>query len=155
MHGTTTPRRGGSRWNRLRAALTPAEWRRALALAGVVIGLHVVGFLLLLVLVVPRNLSLGDGAVFGLGLGITAYTLGLRHAFDADHIGAIDNTTRKFIHEGQRTMSVGFFFSLGHSTSVFALGALATFGVRGLGGAVAHDGSTLHMATGIVGPAVR
>jgi hypothetical protein len=69
--------------------------------------LHVVGFFLLLVLVVPRNLTLGDGAVFGLGLGLTAYTLGLRHAFDADHIGAIDNTTRKLMAEGQRPLSVG------------------------------------------------
>src|SRR5690349_11520590 len=143
MHGTTTPRRGGSRWNRLRAALTPAEWRRALALAGVVIGLHVVGFLLLLVLVVPRNLSLGDGAVFGLGLGITAYTLGLRHAFDADHIGAIDNTTRKLMAEGKRPLSVGFWFSLGHSSIVFGLVLLLSLGVKALVGQVEDDGSSL------------
>src|SRR5690349_4099107 len=152
MHGTTTPRRGGSRWNRLRAALTPAEWRRALALAGVVIGLHVVGFLLLLVLVVPRNLSLGDGAVFGLGLGITAYTLGLRHAFDADHIGAIDNTTRKLMAEGQRPLGVGFFFSLGHSTVVFGLALLFSLGIRGLSGSFESGGSTLHTAAGLIGP---
>src|SRR3954454_10327236 len=130
MHGTTTPRRGGSRWNRMRAALTPAEWRRALTLAGVVAGLHLVGFFLLLVVVVPRNLRLGDGAVFGLGLGLTAYTLGLRHAFDADHIGAIDNTTRKLMAEGQRPLSVGFFFSLGHSTVFFVLAFLFSLGIR-------------------------
>ena len=73
---------------------------------------------------------------------MTAYTLGLRHAFDADHIGAIDNTTRKLMSDGQRPLGVGFFFSLGHSTIVFALAALFAFGVRGLSGAVADDGST-------------
>jgi high-affinity nickel-transport protein len=80
--------------------------------------------------------------------------LGLRHAFDADHIAAIDNSTRKLMAEGQRPLSVGFCFSLGHSTIVFALGALVVAGVRGLGGAVADDGSTLHQATGLVGPVV-
>ena len=55
------------------------------------------------------------------GLGLTAYLFGLRHAFDADHIAAIDNTTRKLLHEGGRPMGVGFFFSLGHSTVVFSL----------------------------------
>src|ERR671922_1978047 len=57
------------------------------------------------------------------GLGTLAYTFGLRHAFDADHIAAIDNTTRKFLQEGKRSLGVGFFFSLGHSTIVFALAA--------------------------------
>jgi nickel/cobalt transporter (NiCoT) family protein len=55
------------------------------------------------------------------GLGLTAYLFGLRHAFDADHIAAIDNTTRKLLQQGRRPMGVGFFFSLGHSTVVFSL----------------------------------
>src|SRR5437868_4620356 len=140
-----------SRLRRIRGALSPAEWRRAAGLAAVVIGLHVVGFLLLLVLVIPQNFHLGKEGVFDLGLGITAYTLGLRHAFDADHIGAIDNTTRKLMGEGQRPLSVGFFFSLGHSTIVFVLGGLVVVGVRGLSGAVANGSSTLPRATGVVG----
>jgi high-affinity nickel-transport protein len=143
-----------ARWLRVRAALTPAEWRRAGALAAAVLGLHAVGFFILLALVVPHDYRLGGGGAFGLGLGITAYTLGLRHAFDADHIGAIDNTTRKLMNDGQRPLSVGFFFSLGHSSIVFALGVLVTLGVRGLSGAVENDGSTLHQATGLIGPAV-
>ena len=143
-----------SRWARMKAALTPSEWRRVAALAAVIGALHVIGFFILLVLVVPHNYSLGASGAFGLGLGITAYTLGLRHAFDADHIGAIDNTTRKLMSEGQRPLSVGFFFSLGHSTVVFALGVLVTLGVRGLSGAVENDSSTLHDATGLVGPLV-
>jgi high-affinity nickel-transport protein len=138
----------------MRSALTPAEWRRAAGLAAAVIGLHVVGFLLLLVLVVPRDLRLGTEGAFGLGVGITAYTLGLRHAFDADHIGAIDNTTRKLMAEGQRPLSVGFFFSLGHSTIVFVLAFLFSIGVRGLSGSVEDDGSTLHIVTGLIGPSV-
>src|SRR3954454_13232992 len=139
---------------RIRAALTPAQWRRAALLAAVIVGLHVAGFFILLALVVPHDYSLAGGGVFGLGVGITAYTLGLRHAFDADHIAAIDNTTRKLMAAGQRPLSVGFFFSLGHSTIVFMLGALVVFGVRGLGGAVQNDSSTLHKATGLIGPVV-
>ncbi|KAI9016425.1 high-affinity nickel-transport protein-domain-containing protein [Phycomyces nitens] len=54
-----------------------------------------------------------------LGTGALAYTLGLRHAVDADHISAIDNVTRKLLNDNQRPVSVGLFFSLGHSTIVF------------------------------------
>ena len=58
---------------------------------------------------------------FLLGLGLLAYVFGLRHAVDADHIAAIDNTTRKLMNDGQKPLGVGFFFSLGHSTVVFVL----------------------------------
>src|SRR5690242_11091290 len=107
---------------RLRTAMTAHERRRAAGIAVVVVGLHVVGLLLLLA-----------GPVAA-GLGITAYTLGLRHAFDADHIAAIDNTTRKLTGDGQRPLGVGFFFSLGHSTVVLVVGMLVAAGVRGLRG---------------------
>ena len=80
-------------------------------LAGVVAALHAIGI----------GLLLGTGALLGVGVGATAYTLGLRHGFDADHIGAIDNTTRKLLGDGRRPLSVGFFFALGHSTIVFSL----------------------------------
>src|SRR5213082_1750356 len=133
-----------SRWSRMRSELTRQEWRRVGLLAGAVLALHLIGFVILLALVVPHDYSLGKAGVFGLGVGITAYTLGLRHAFDADHIGAIDNTTRKLMADGQRPMSVGFFFSLGHSTIVFALAFVFAIGIRGLGGAVEADGSALH-----------
>jgi high-affinity nickel-transport protein len=142
-----------SRLTRVRGSLTPAEWRRAAILAVVVVGLHVVGFGLLFGVVAPAHLKLGTGA-FGVGVGITAYTLGMRHAFDADHIGAIDNTTRKLMGDGQRPLSVGFFFSLGHSSVVFLLAVGFAVGIRGLSGDVANDGSTLHGATGLIGPAV-
>jgi high-affinity nickel-transport protein len=134
--------------------MTPAQWRRAGGLAVFILILHVVGFGLLLGFVVPADLSLGAQGAFGVGVGITAYTLGMRHAFDADHIGAIDNTTRKLMTEGQRPLSVGFFFSLGHSTIVFLLAAAFAIGIRGLSGAVEDDSSTLHTATGLIGPTV-
>ncbi len=123
-------------------------------MAVVVLALHAVGFFLLFAVVAPHRFSLGAGSAFTVGVGISAYTLGMRHAFDADHIGAIDNTTRKLMTDGQRPVSVGFFFSLGHSTIVFALAVLFTIGVRGLSGAVSNDASTLHQATGLVGPTV-
>jgi len=69
-----------------------------------------------------------------LGTALLAYTFGLRHAVDADHIAAIDNVTRKMMHEGKRPVAVGFFFSLGHSTIVFGLSiaiALTSFALKG------------------------
>ena len=65
----------------------------------------------------------------------------MRHAFDADHIAAIDNTTRKLIQDGERPLSVGYFFSLGHSTIVFVLAVLLNFGIRALNGAVQNNSS--------------
>src|SRR3989440_2270851 len=144
----------GSRWGRVKRALTPAEWRRAAGFAAAVIGLHVVGFVTLLVFVVPQHFSLGKQGVFGLGLGITAYTLGLRHAFDADHISAIDNTTRKLMADGKRPLSVGLFFSLGHSTIVFVLAFLCAIGLRSLNGEVRNTGSSLHSVAGLIGTGV-
>ena len=111
-----------------------------------VAGLHVLGIVGLLAFVRP--------GVPTIGIGITAYTLGLRHAFDADHISAIDNTTRKLITDDTRPLSVGFWFSLGHSTIVFALAFLISIGVRSLDGATEHDHSTLRQATSSVGTAV-
>jgi len=136
------------------ASLAGAERRRIAAMVAAIAGLHVVGFGILFVLVVPGELSLGDGGAFGLGIGITAYTLGLRHAFDADHIAAIDNTTRKLMADGQRPLAVGFFFSLGHSTVVFALALLLALGAKALVGPVQDDASALQTTTGLIGTTV-
>jgi high-affinity nickel-transport protein len=120
----------------------------------VVAGLHVLGFVTLLALVAPHHYMLGSAGAFTVGIGVTAYTLGMRHAFDADHISAIDNTTRKLMAEGKRPMSVGFWFSLGHSTIVFALAFLLSLGVRSLSSPVRNDSSGLHKVTGWVGTLV-
>jgi nickel/cobalt transporter (NiCoT) family protein len=134
--------------------MTSEEWRRAGAMATVIAGLHVVGFGILVLVVAPQHYRLGAAGTFAIGTGITAYTLGLRHAFDADHIAAIDNTTRKLMSEGKRPLSVGFFFSLGHSTIVFGLAFLLAVGVRALSGPVQNGGSSLHQATNVIGTTV-
>jgi high-affinity nickel-transport protein len=120
----------------------------------VVGGLHALGFFLLFAFVAPHHYQLGASGAFTVGVGVTAYTLGMRHAFDADHIAAIDSTTRKLMSEGKRPMSVGFWFSLGHSTIVFALAFLFAVGVRALNGQVENDGSRLHDYTGWIGTGV-
>ena len=139
---------------RIRGSMSPSEWRRAGAMAAVIAALHVVGFGLLILVVAPQHFKLGAAGTFAIGTGITAYTLGLRHAFDADHIAAIDNTTRKMMSEGRRPLSIGFFFSLGHSTVVFGLAFLLAVGVRALSRPVQNGGSTLHAATNVIGTTV-
>src|SRR6185503_14123651 len=119
---TVAPSTRTGRLRRIRSGLTRREWAGVAGMVAAVVGLHVVGWMTLLALVVPHHYSLGT-QVFGVGIGVTAYTLGLRHAFDADHIAAIDNTTRKMLADGKRPLGVGFFFSLGHSTVVFSLAA--------------------------------
>lgn len=131
-----------------------ADWRRILGMVGFIVLLHVVGWGTLLGLVAPQELHLGASQVFGIGLGVTAYTLGMRHAFDADHIAAIDNTTRKQLADGGRPLSVGFWFSLGHSTIVFVLVALLAAGVSALAGQLADDSSLLEQVTGVFGSLV-
>jgi high-affinity nickel-transport protein len=100
------------RWTQ---ALSRAEWFRLSGFAGAVALLHIAGWGLFLYYS-RHNVALA-------GLGTLAYTFGLRHAFDADHIAAIDNTTRKLLQEDKKPLGVGFFFSLGHSTIVFSLTA--------------------------------
>jgi nickel/cobalt transporter (NiCoT) family protein len=134
--------------------LTASEKRTVIGMGGTVVGLHVLGFFILFVLVAPHRYNLGTAGGFTIGIGLTAYTLGMRHAFDADHISAIDNTTRKLMAEDKRPLSVGFWFSLGHSTIVFALSFLFAIGIRALSGQVQHDGSTLHNITNWIGTGV-
>jgi high-affinity nickel-transport protein len=142
-----------SRVARVRAALTPGEWNRVGAMTLTVVGLHVLGWGMLAA-AVSGHYQVTRGQVFGIGTGILAYTLGMRHAFDADHIAAIDNTTRKLVGEGKRPLSTGFWFSLGHSSVVFTLAALLNFGIRGLGAQLRNGGSSLHAVTGVVGTSV-
>ncbi len=143
-----------SRTARVRTALTHREWASLSGMAAFVLLLHVVGWGVLIVIVAPQHLQVSSTQVFGVGLGLTAYTLGMRHAFDADHIAAIDNTTRKLMSEGKRPLSVGFWFSLGHSSIVFGLCLLLAVGVRALAGQVATDSSTLHNVLGTVGTGI-
>jgi nickel/cobalt transporter (NiCoT) family protein len=147
------PTRAG-RLSRVRRSLTRGEWGAMGAMAVVVVALHVLGWVTLSAIVAPHHYQVGGSQAFGLGLGLTAYTLGMRHAFDADHIAAIDNTTRKLMADGKRPVTVGFWFSLGHSTVVFGLCLLLAFGIRSLSGQLETDGSGLHTVTGFIGTLV-
>jgi len=142
-----------ARARQISAALTPAEWGRAGGMAATVIALNVAGWGLMAA-AMRGHYHLTKTEIFGVGTGILAYTLGMRHAFDADHIAAIDNTTRKLVSEGKRPLSVGFFFSLGHSSVVFVLAVLLNFGFRAVGSEIRDSGSALHNITGVVGTTV-
>src|SRR5438270_9401973 len=139
---------------RFRHALSPAEWTALGGMAGFILLVHLVGFGVLAGVVAPRNYHLGQSGIYGIGLGMTAYSLGMRHAFDADHIAAIDNTTRKLMSDGRRPLSVGFWFSLGHSTVVTVMCVLLAAGVRALAGQVERPDSSLQQVPGLVGVAV-
>jgi high-affinity nickel-transport protein len=141
------------RFTRIRDGLTPSEWARAGGMTAAIIGLHVLGWGMLAA-AVGGHYHITRTEIFGFGTGILAYTLGMRHAFDADHIAAIDNTTRKLVSEGKRPLSTGFWFSLGHSSVVFLLALLLNFGIRALDNQVRNNGSGLHNVTGIIGTGV-
>jgi high-affinity nickel-transport protein len=137
----------------LRDRLTKDEWRRMGAMFGFIAFLHIAGGLLMWKATSGRY-QLSDGSLFGWGTAALAYVLGMRHAFDADHISAIDNTTRKLMSEGQRPLAVGFFFSLGHSSVVATLAILLNFGIKALGGELKNEDSALHHYTGLIGTSV-
>ncbi|MEP6548913.1 MAG: HoxN/HupN/NixA family nickel/cobalt transporter [Gammaproteobacteria bacterium] len=92
---------------------SPSEWTRLACLYGFIAALHLAGW----------GLYLHYAGRFPqlVGLGFVAYMFGLRHAFDADHIAAVDDTVRFLLQKGRQPLGVGFFFSLGHSTVVLAL----------------------------------
>lgn len=141
----TTPNAGGRSthpWGR-------RDWRDASGLLGVVALMHIVGFGVLVFAVVPYHYQTGT-QVFGIGLGITAYVFGMRHAFDADHIAAIDNTTRKLMADGKGAKSVGFWFAMGHSTMVLVLAVLVVVGAKAAGALLDDDSSARH-SLGIAG----
>jgi high-affinity nickel-transport protein len=147
--------------SQFRQGLSGPDKRSLLGMYGFIVLLHVVGFGVLFMLVVPEHYQLGgDHPTFTIGVGILAYTLGMRHAFDADHIAAVDNTTRKLLadnlelNSNRQPLSVGFWFSLGHSSIVFGLSALLAFGVRALASPIQDENSSLHTITGIIGPSI-
>ena len=130
-------------------ALTPRERRRVGLMFATITALHVIGFGVFIAFVAPSHYK-------GLGIGVAglAYSLGLRHAFDADHISAIDNTTRKLMNEGQRPLSLGYWFSLGHSTIVVAIGVGIVVAEKAVYGAVSNHNSHLEQFGGIFGTVV-
>ena len=135
-------------------AMTRPERARVMAMYGAIGGLHALGFVIFFVFVLPSHYK-----GLGIGVSILAYTLGLRHAFDADHISAIDNTTRKVLGERQgtsqpRPFGFGFFFSLGHSTIVVAIGVAIIVAEKTVFRAVSDSGSGLQRFGGLFGTVV-
>jgi high-affinity nickel-transport protein len=120
---------------------------RLLATFGAVGILHLAAAVLLL----AGTAASGQPLAFGLVL--TAYLAGIKHSYDWDHIAAIDNSTRKFVAQRQDPTSVGFAFSLGHSSVVILAGALVVSGVS-LVGSFMTEGSTGNLVLGLIGSGV-
>jgi nickel/cobalt transporter (NiCoT) family protein len=130
----------------MRDSFDRGERRRLAGFFGGVGLLHIAGWGLLF--------AAAAGQPTILALGGLAYTFGLRHAFDADHIAAIDNTTRKLLQDGRKPVGVGFFFSLGHSTVVFIIAAALGLTVKWIVDGVAGDGGQLRSVGGMLGTVV-
>jgi high-affinity nickel-transport protein len=138
----------------LPGGLTRREWRSVGGMTGFVLLLHVVGWGVLVFAVAPHDYRLGSTGVLGVGVGLTAYMLGVRHAFDADHIASIDNTTRKLVGEGKSSVSAGFWFSLGHSSVVVVASLLLVAGVRSVADVVQNGESPVAQTLGLIGTLV-
>jgi high-affinity nickel-transport protein len=135
-------------------SFSPREWRSIGGMSAFVVLLHVIGWGVLVLAVAPHHYSLGSTGVLGVGVGLTAYMLGVRHAFDADHIASIDNTTRKLVGEGKPSVSAGFWFSLGHSSVVFFASLLLVAGVRSIAGVFQDENSEVGQTLGLIGTLV-
>lgn len=143
-------------FHRSRAGLTDREWGRLAAMGVFILAVNAAGWGIYVLSVLPHHFSYkGQGGSGGLGIGfgvaVTAWFLGFRHAFDADHISCIDNTTRKLMADGKRPLGSGFFFSFGHSTVIVAVGAGITIAARAVFGAVVNPSSAYETAGGTAG----
>jgi nickel/cobalt transporter (NiCoT) family protein len=152
--GVAPPMRLGRMFRQSFNAMSPQEKFRVVGMYATILVLHAIGFLVFVAFVVPSHYK-----GLGIGIAVTAYTLGLRHAFDADHISAIDNTTRKVMNERigtdePRPFAFGYFFSLGHSTIVVAIGVSLIIAVKAVFPAVSNNGSGLERFGGLFGTAV-
>jgi high-affinity nickel-transport protein len=127
---------------RTHLSFTGPEWVRLAGLYGFIAALHIVGW----------GLYLHYAAVYPplVGLGFVAYMFGLRHAFDADHIAAVDDTVRYMLQKGKKPLGVGFFFSLGHSTIVLCLAVAIAYAAS----AVKRDLPALQNIGGVLGASV-
>jgi high-affinity nickel-transport protein len=155
-HDPSPVQAAASRFRTVRDALTAPEWGRLAAMFAFIIAINVIGWGIFILYVMPHHFDYkGVGSTQGLGVGlgvaITAWFLGFRHAFDADHISCIDNTTRKLMADGKRPLGSGFFFSFGHSTVIVAVGVGITFAARAVFGAVVNPDSAYETAGGTIG----
>jgi high-affinity nickel-transport protein len=146
-----------ARFRTIRDALTAPEWGRLTAMFAFILAVNIAGWGIFVLYVLPHHFDYqgvgGAAPALGVGLGvaITAWFLGFRHAFDADHISCIDNTTRKLMADGKRPLGSGFFFSFGHSTVVTGVGVGITFAAKAVFGAVVNPDSAYETAGGTIG----
>jgi nickel/cobalt transporter (NiCoT) family protein len=152
-------RMGTSRLRAVRSALEAREWGRLAAMLAVILAINGLGWGIFVLYVMPHHFDYkGEGGSPGLGIGlgvaVTAWFLGFRHAFDADHISCIDNTTRKLMADGKRPLGTGFFFSFGHSTVIVAVGVGITVAARAVFGAVVNPDSAFQSTGGTIGTVV-
>lgn len=139
---------------RTRAGFRPDEKRSLLGMGATVVLLHLVGWGALFLLILPGLARAGGDTVLLVGLALSAYALGVRHAFDADHIVAIDNATRRLLARGKRPLSVGFWFALGHSSVVAVSVVLLVLGIGSFADSLADEGSGLRQVTGVWGATI-
>jgi nickel/cobalt transporter (NiCoT) family protein len=125
-----------------RLTFTADEWRELSRVYGVVAFLHVLG--------VGLFLHYAASCPSLVGLGLAAYMFGLRHAFDADHIAAVDDTVRYLIQKGRNPLGTGFYFSLGHSTIVLLLSIAIVFAAA----VIKRDLPELRSLGGVIGAGV-
>ena len=143
----------------IRSALEAREWGRLAAMFAFILAINALGWGIFVLYVMPHHFDYkGEGGSPGLGIGlgvaVTAWFLGFRHAFDADHISCIDNTTRKLMADGKRPLGTGFFFSFGHSTVIVAVGVGITVAARAVFGAVVNPDSAFQSTGGTIGTVV-
>jgi nickel/cobalt transporter (NiCoT) family protein len=158
-HDGTLSGRGGTvltRPNSIRQSLRPGEWGRLTLMFGFILAVNAAGWLIYLLVVMPHHINYrgyggSKGLGVGLGVALTAWFLGFRHAFDADHISCIDNTTRKLMADGKRPLASGFFFSFGHSTVIVGVGVGITFAAKAVFGAIVNPSSAFETTGGTIG----
>ena len=148
-----------SRFRAIRSALEAREWGRLAAMLAFIVAINGLGWGIFVLYVMPHHFDYkGEGGSpslgIGLGVAVTAWFLGFRHAFDADHISCIDNTTRKLMADGKRPLGTGFFFSFGHSTVIVAVGVGITVAARAVFGAIVNPSSAFQSAGGTIGTVV-
>lgn len=139
-----------SRWTTLRNGLTRAELRRLFAMFAVIAAMNLAGWGIFVFAIMPHHFKYG-GLGIGFGVAFTAWTLGARHAFDADHISAIDNVTRKLMSDGKRPLATGFFFALGHSSILVAVGTGIVIATKAVYGAMVDPDSSYETIGGTLG----
>ena len=145
-----------TRLRSVRRSLSGQEWSRVAVMFGLILAVNAAGWLIYLLVVMPHHVDYrgyggSKGLGVGLGVAVTAWFLGFRHAFDADHISCIDNTTRKLMADGKRPLASGFFFSFGHASVIVAVGIGITVAARAVFGAIVNPSSTFETAGGTIG----